>query len=251
MDRVLGRTAIKEATTSSAVVPVEASFPAWRNSGRDRGQARKKKRSRMVASVIGRMSEAEDDETETEAPPESVFPDDAEEIDGQEATTPQSVKGAGPVKGFKKEPESGDDEELMTPRSALVAPDVTPESEKPLDPSMVPGGETSRYFTADQLEQASSEAPEDIQQPTGSAMDTILARGRGASKPRSSIVPPGSATPPAAGGVSMESAYTMVGAIPPGSNFVEEALLKQGSPMPDHKPADGRKVLESFRRFAG
>ncbi len=228
LDRILGRETVDEAT--SDVVPAVAG-------ARPRGvlrDAARRKRSRVVASIVGRLTEddPEDrDNRDADGNEESLFPDDAEEVEDQRALAMPSLKGVDPVKDYKKDPDSAGGEELLTPRAALVAPDVTPEAETHISPTEVPGYGQGSSFTSAEAAQAPPE------QPGKSAVDTLL--GRRPVKPNS-MVPPSQARPTPMpmelGAVTEEEAKAAI-------------LESAGQGMPDHKAGDGKSVFNNIRRF--
>jgi hypothetical protein len=150
---------------------------------------------------------------------------------------------------------TSDKEKYLTPYSALTAPDVTPMSTQPIDPSEVPGTPSPERFSAADLERATEtggqEQPNDN---AARAMDVLLGKNR-AAKP---------ATQPGdfeqAGAVTSEMAASMAGV----NTIViqEEAASKAASALvpavdggngmpPPPPPSDGAKVYSAFRRFAG
>jgi hypothetical protein len=238
LSRVLGGSVDEMSEKVAKAPPVSEDVPVpcaavTRSTFRDR----LRKRRSATARVMG----------EAQAPEDSLIPDDAEEIESAGQPFQKQQK---PVRDVVMEPNDpyADKEKLMTPAAALVAPDVTPQANQPLDPSLVPGaGQGSSFRTAD---------VESEPQATGSsgplpkrAMDVLLGRPLGPSQ---------QAEPDAV--VTAESAYRMLGVQSPaqlaaleasGGAPTGKAVLKEGEQMPDHKYSDGTQVLSAFRRFVG
>lgn len=220
-------------------------------------------RRRAIAGVLGATMEAaeEDEYEETTEEREGVIPKNAEEMeDGR--SDPSGLRLKTPE--FKKaNPDSPKDEKetLMSPKAALVAPDVTPNSMTEIDPSEVPGGE-GETFRAPEVTNTPTPPgplPPDIGAPAAptpgqdtftTAMDTLLGKSR---KPAADTAPGRAAPPPAmeskAPPISEEAAAAMFAA--PVEGVSGDALLRQNQPMPDPKIGDGKRVFESFRRFVG
>jgi hypothetical protein len=181
---------------------------------------------------------------ESKAPEDALIPDNAEDYEGGGQPYEKQQK---PVKDVVMEPRDpyADKEKLMTPSAALVAPDVTPEAEQPIDPAKVPNTGGGVRFRASDAERE----PAAPNQPLAKrAMDTLLGRPSGPSQ---------QAEPDAV--VTAESAYGLLGIKSPDQLHLEErsgavsgeAALRQGTPMPEHKNGDGQAVLSAFRRFVG
>lgn len=195
---------------------------------------RLKKRRGEVARVVG----------EAQAPDSALIPDDAEEFEGGGQPYEKKQK---PVKDVVMEPRDpyAEKEKLMTPSAALVAPDVTPEADQPIDPAAVPNSGNGARFRASDADREASVPNQPLHK---RAMDTLLGRPAGPSQ---------QAEPDAV--VTAESAYAMMGIKSPDQLHLEEssglvsgeAALRQGTPMPEHKSGDGRAVLSAFRRFVG
>jgi hypothetical protein len=268
LDRVLGRSVpLRETTTTGDVAPV---MTGGGMNGRPKrpGLAKKedeKRRRRTIASVLGATMEAaeEDDYEETTEKQTGVIPANAEELeDGR--SDPSGLRLKKPE--FKQSnPDSPKDsrEALMSPKAALVAPDVTPDSMTEIDPSEVPGGE-GETFKAPDVSTAPPEAgpvPADIGAPMPAepgqdtfttAMDTLLGKSRKPSAPGRAQAAPASAAPPppameSAPAISPETAAAMFAA--PVEGVSGDALLRQNQPMPDPTVGDGKRVFESYRRF--
>lgn len=252
LDRVLGRQPIQEVTTTGDIAPVMGTVPASRSIKRPklaRDIAKKKDRSSLVKSVIGRTDESEEAEYEEEEEhgDDSIIPTDAKKIkDFGMGVSALELKEPKLTKRGPDAPQE-DDEKLLSPKAALVAPDVTPHSMTEIDPSDVPGPSGTTFKAADV--EAPAPAAEMPSAAPGTdtftnAMDTVLGRQRPSQVPRSAegqVPPPTmeSAAPP----ISPEAAAAMF------SNGNDQ--LKQGQPMPEPKASDGKQVCESFRRFCG
>jgi hypothetical protein len=245
LDRVLGRRKpIKETTTASAI-PVVATVPSSRHVKRPFKSDDRKKHARLISGVIG-MRESDGD-VESTSSEDALIPKDAEESDGTERSA-QGINVKTPT--FKKDdPDSPKDEQeqLLSPKAALVAPDVTPNSMTEIDPSEVPGPASTSFRAADAAEAPTPTAtPASIgqQDKFTNTMDTLLGRDRTqpAAPPQGQPNPAPameSFQPPP---ISPEAAAAMFssGAIDP---------LKQGQPMPDPVVTDAKQVCEAFRKF--
>jgi hypothetical protein len=262
LDRVLGRSVpLRETTVTGDIAPV---MTGGGMNGRPKrpGLAKKndeKQRRRTIAGVLGATMEAaeEDEYEETTEQRSGVIPANAEELeDGR--SDPSGLRLKEPQ--FKKSnPDSPKDEReaLMSPKAALVAPDVTPDSMTEIDPSEVPGGEGETFKAPDvSIEPpAPGPVPADIGAPTApepgqdtftTAMDTLLGKSRKAAPGAAPSAPPPPATVES---ISPEAAAAMFTA--PVEGVSGDALLRQNQPMPDPKVGDGKRVFESFRRFVG
>lgn len=265
LDRVLGRSVpLQEVTTTGDVAPV---MTGGGMNGRPKrpGLAKKEKdRSRRaVAGVLGAIGEAaeEDEYEDSTEQRQGVIPANAEELeDGR--SDPSGLRLKKPE--FKKSnPDSPKDdrETLMSPKAALVAPDVTPDSMTEIDPSEVPGGEGETFKAPDVTIEppAAGPVPADIGAPVPepgqdrftTAMDTLLGKSRKPSPPEQAA--PAAPAQPAMESkqpsISPEAAAAMFAA--PVEGVSGDALLRQNQPMPDPKVGDGKKVYESYRRFFG
>jgi hypothetical protein len=245
LDRVLGRRVpIQEVTTASAI-PVVATVPSSRHAKRAAmadDVERKKKHARLISGVIGMR---ESDDVESTSNEDSLIPKDAEESDGTERSA-QGINVKTPK--FKKDdPDSPKDEQeqLLSPKAALVAPDVTPHSMTEIDPSDVPGPSATTFRAADAAEPPpAASTPVSIGQEDRfvNTMDTILGRDR------SNPAPPAASRPPTP---TMESSATAISPEAAAAMFSSGAIdpLKQGQPMPDPVVTDAKQVCEAFRRF--
>jgi hypothetical protein len=268
LDRVLGRSSVQEATMTGSVAPVMTG--GGQNARPKRpGLLKKddeKRRRRTIAGVLGAtMEAAEEDEYEDATEQRhGVIPANAEEVkDGR--SDPSGLRLKEPQ--FKKaNPDSpkNDQEALMSPKAALVAPDVTPNSMTEIDPSEVPGGKGETFKAPDVTTEppAAGPVPADIGAPTPAgpgqdtfttAMDTLLGKSRKPAAPEHAQAAPAAAAPPAmesnAHPISPEAAAALFTA--PVEGVSGDALLRQNQPMPDPKVGDGKRVFESFRRFVG
>lgn len=225
---------------SDDVVPVIANVP------------RATLRSRMVKD---RQPKTDDDDSVQRMvgearEEEEIIPDDAQPVDKHEMTVGKPLREPKEVVQEPSHP-TGDKEKYQTPYAALTAPDVTPQSTVPIDPSEVPGSPTPEKFTAAQLDHAVPEGGED---PAVKAMDVLLGRTR-AAKP---------ATQPGefeqAGAIKTEEqAAAALGIQTP---IQEAAAAKAASLMmaakdgggqmpPPPPPSDGAAVYSAFRKFSG
>lgn len=209
----------------------------------------------MDADLRAVLGEAEEGRAETD-----IIPKNAEEIDGTEHVITARMN---PIKDVVQEPShpSGEKEKYLTPYAALTAPDATPEGMSPIDPSRVPGMAAPNKFSWSDLEKATPEPPPEA--PAASlgsdtavnAMDVLLGRERGAGRPAANT-----AEMAAAGQVATEEAVLASMGIQ-NPVIAEEAAAKAaaalvanpdptgGSLMPEHKPADPKKVYEAARKW--
>jgi hypothetical protein len=265
LDRVLGRSVpLREATVTGDIAPV---MTGGGMNGRPKrpGLAKKddeKRRRRTIASVLGATMEAaeEDEYEETTEQRSGVIPANAEELeDGR--SDPSGLRLKKPE--FKKSnPDSPKDERetLMSPKAALVAPDVTPDSMIEIDPSEVPGGQGETFKAPDVSidPPAAGPVPADIGAPAPepgqdrftTAMDTLLGKSRKPAEPTAGTAapPPPQPAMESKATISPEAAAAMFAA--PIEGVSGDTLLRQNQPMPDPKVGDG-KVFESFRKFVG
>lgn len=184
------------------------------------------------SSVMSRvLGEANQDNGE-------VIPQDAEELDAGNATITTKLRD---VKDVVQEPSypSGEKEKYLTPYAALTAPDATPDSMKPLDPSDVPGSVEGKEFKTSDLVSQSAQQQQPAPQPTVNAMDVLLGRRGAAAAPAAK---PGDdlSTP-----VMTEESAARMFTVP---STPEELVGKQ---MPEHKAGTGTEILSAFRRFNG
>ena len=228
---------------SGDVVPVLANVP--RNTFRSRMTRDKQPKKEDDAddnSVQRMVGEAREEE--------EIIPDDAQPVDKHEMTVGKPLREPKEVVQEPSHP-TGNKEKYQTPYSALTAPDVTPQSTEPIDPSQVPGATTPEKFTAAQLDHAAPEGGED---PAVKAMDVLLGRNR-AAKP---------ATQPGefeqAGAITTEEqAAAALGIQTPlqeaaaakAASLLVSAKDGGGQMPPPASPSDGAAVYSAFRRFSG
>ena len=213
-----------------------------------------------VTKLRQRRREEEGGEGESEIIPEGlcgvlgegkgdVIPDDAEELDTSEiqgniTTRMTSVKDTVEEPGRPRDP----DELFISPKTALTAPDATPDNMTQSDPSKIPGvGKTT--FTVPELEQPAAEG-EKAEMPVGNdnsdgatrTMDLILGRRRvGAPAKKAEEFA-------ATGAVRSEAqAQAMLGITLPGMSG--DALLRQGMEMPPPVQGDNKTIYEAARRW--
>jgi hypothetical protein len=220
-----------------------------------------KRRRRTIAGVIGATMEAADEDEYEETTEENggVIPANAEEVkDGR--SDPSGLRLKEPK--FKKaDPDSPKDdrEALMSPKAALVAPDVTPDSMTEIDPSEVPGGEAETFKATDATATPPPQGPvppdigapmpaEPGQDTFTTAMDTLLGKTRKpATHGSAQATPPPMPTQESKQPISAEAATAMFSA--PVEGVPGDVLLGQNKPMPEPKVGDGTRVFESYRRF--
>lgn len=227
------------------VVPVLAGVPRKTFRSRNRRGADEDGPDDSVRRMVGEADEKEE-----------VIPKDAEPVDPSEMTVGKPLR---PTKDVVQEPShpQADKEKYLTPYSALTAPDVTPQSTQPIDPSQVPGATGPEKFTAADLERAQpSQSP--VGDVAAKAMDVLLGKNR-PSKPAAEQGQGELERFQNAGtAVTEEQAAAMMGVSP----VAEEAAAKAanllvaakdgGSAMPDPAPiGDGSKIMSAFRRFNG
>jgi hypothetical protein len=168
----------------------------------------------------------------------AIIPDDAEvytgasAIPGLEDPDPSEDTPAKTPPSSSGGEEEGDDTDLIPPKTALVAPDLTPRTLEPLDPSDVPQPEKPAAAAAD--------APAAPPASAGSAIDPLdVLLGRRSAP---------SAEMPQAQPVTTEAAQAaMSAALHTGT---PEDLMQQGRPMPDPVAGNSSKIMEAFSRFS-
>jgi len=214
MRRVMGKP-----LAENDVVPVLANLP------------RKTFRDRQRPSALRRtIGEAEG----------NVIPDDAEDIEDKDTAT--ITARLRPVKDVVQEPSypSGEKEKYLSPYSALTAPDITPKSMTPNDPSTLPGVQADSFRSKDLSEPAPEiAAPSDGADTATRTMDMLLGRQRTGAPAQST------AAFAEAGKVTTEAqAVSLLGLGPSG-----DALLGQGREMAPPAQNDGKAIYETARRF--
>ena len=181
---------------------------------------------------------------------EQVIPDDAQPLDKHEMTVGKPLRDPKEVVQEPSHP-TGNKEKYQTPYAALTAPDVTPQSTQPIDPSEVPGGTAPEKFTATDLERGQPvEHGMGGEDTAVKAMDVLLGRTR-AAKPATQ---PGEFA--AAGAIQTEeAALAALGIESPlmeGAKAKAASVLTAGGSMPaPTQPTDGAAVYSAFRKFAG
>ena len=182
---------------------------------------------RRTASAMMGMAEGEE-----------IIPDSAEEIDNyggaagtkvdrkqvdqdMEPENPMTPDNAG---------ENDEDNQLITPKAALVAPDVTPHTLEPIDPSDVPPAKPAPAVPGVNLGQ--ERRPE----PAVDPMDVLLGRKPAGASPLPQETP-----------VTAESAQATINTTL-GVNTPAD-LLGRGKEMPPPQQADTKKIMEAFSRF--
>jgi hypothetical protein len=182
--------------------------------------------------MLGAMSEDEQDG--------AVIPDDAKEVDSIQLTAVGVTVGdrrEEPDQDAPTDPFVQDEEGLIEPAMALVAPDATPHALTFLDPSMVPNAPRSARPTRPAPAQPAGGQPPP--EPSTSAMDLLLGR---TGKPSPSSIAP----QPSGEEVPFESTPGFAASV-----LTEEELLAHGREMPEHKQGDVRKTMAAFRMFMG
>lgn len=226
------------------VSPVMANVP--RATYRNRMLKRKAPDSETENGSVSRMvRESSEDSTDSEN--EDIIPKDAKSISSVEMSVGKPIHTPKDVVQEPSYPQA-EKEKYMTPYSALTAPDVTPQSSQPIDPSQIPGASGPERFTALDLEQANPVEQPDVSK----TMDILLGRNR--SKP--ALKPEEFEQ---AGAITTEEAAAMLGISTPlqehASSKAAGMLVSArdgGSAMPDPVPAsDGSKIYSAFRRFNG
>ncbi len=212
-------------------VPVPAGF---RQQEPARGRSRLNRHRRVAAAMMG-LGEANDPDED------SIIPDDAEPIDGLAGPSGIKLDQTKVDKDQEAEepdhpvtPEDGT-EELMTPRDALVAPDVTPEAFEPIDPGDVPA---PKQAAAPAPAPAPKPAPVN-NQPDINPMDVLL--GRVSPTASHTVEEPERV-------VTAEAAQATVNSVL-GVHGSGESILRQGQPMPDPVPAKTGKIMETFYKY--
>lgn len=237
MARLLGE-------NSGDVVPVIANVPQHVRRSRTVGarQMQRKDADGDDDSVSRMVGEAKREE--------QVIPDDAQPLDKHEMTVGKPLRDPKEVVQEPSHP-TGNKEKYQTPYAALTAPDVTPQSTQPIDPSEVPGGTAPEKFTAADLEHGQPvENGMGGEDTAVKAMDVLLGRTR-AAKPATQ---PGEFA--AAGAIQTEeAALAALGIESPlmeGAKAKAAAHLTAGGTMPaPAAPTDGAAVYSAFRKFAG
>ena len=243
---------------SCDVVPVLASLPrtAYRERQRPARRPVQTENSESIESGRGQISRmiGESSETDQTRDDERIIPDDADPVSPEEMTVGKPLR---PVKDVVQEPShpEAEKEKLMTPYSALTAPDVTPMATQPIDPSQVPGADGAKRFTAADLER--NPQPDTNRPLTASdinPMDILLGRNR-EPRPAANV-----GDFQQAGAVTTEEqAAALLGITTP---LAESAAAKAAAALtasvpgvstmpPPSAASDGAAVYSAFRRFNG
>lgn len=179
---------------------------------------------------------------------EEIFPKNAQEIENTEGT-PGSMAGIAPIKDFIAEPTDpySNGEKVYSPATALVAPDVTPNATKPLDPSKMPGVHYGT-FNSSQTEPAvpaavPAAAPDAAAPPN--AMEILLGRARGSAATASPPTREGTDNIP----VTAESAAAMMGVTPGMFSSTTPLVETQAPQPPPQEKADIRGACDLARRW--
>lgn len=234
LDQILGRKPLEEddvppvmAARTRPATMVRRESPKDTESKKLRDKARQ---SSVVASIIGM---AESDE-------EAIIPDDAKRIDPYASDQ---------IPGLKQSPDLNNDapaspalsnahgEELIPPTAALVAPDVTPDVFKMVDPSQVPAPPKPTNF-APGAPTVTPGPPGD-----GGALDTIMGRNTQPAPAMPNGMPPITAESFMQSMNPLEIKAKAAGSLIPAS--------AGGSSMPEHKQGDGRTIFNVVRSLVG
>ena len=180
-----------------------------------------------------------------------VIPDDADDVSAEEMTVGKPLREP---KDIVQEPShpTAEKEKLNTPYAALTAPDVTPQSTQPIDPSRVPGATGPEKFTAADLKTAQPTTTTGGKDIEIDPMSVLLGHDR---------VPRPARTPEEfqqAGAITTEEAA--IRALGISTPLQEEATAKAanalvssidgGGAMPPPPPmGDGSAIYSAFRRF--
>ena len=190
---------------------------------------------RTAAAMLG-LGEAEREDAE------SIIPDDAEEV--QNITGPSGIRLDDEPSKKDQEPDEPDtpsavpgseEDQLLSPRDALVAPDVTPQSLEPIDASEVPA---AKGVNVPKFVPSQPQAPPPPNQVD--PMDVLL--GRTSNRPARPEAPPENV-------VTAESAQATVNTLLNAAGGGGQALLKPKQPMPDPASGDGSKIMEAFDKY--
>jgi hypothetical protein len=214
--QMMGRTVAE----SDEVVPVPSAMPP---------RASRRRRDRRL-STAAEMLGLRADGTLREADEESLIPDDAEPLDIVSA--PSGIKLDQKLIDRDKQPPQPasaigypeEEEELLTPKDALVAPDVTPHAYVEIDPSEVPPPK----------EPPKTSMP-DV---AGDAMSVLLGRKSGPEHPL-----------PEEPIETAESVQATVNSLLKVPSEAADALLRQGQAMPHHVPGQAKKIMEAFYKY--
>ena len=176
---------------------------------------------------------------------EPIIPKDAREIELE-------VEVGSPNQSTQDNSSDNDPGDLINPSSALVAPDVTPDAMKPIDPSMVPPPKQDPAISVvlgQQPQTPASATPVPAPQPSAPAPAVITPQNPVESiNWRSMVGKSVSESAPASlpGIPTIASLGESQSAIPTG-----DAALNANAPMPAPVQAQPGKVIDAFRRFVG
>lgn len=220
VNQMTGRKSLRED------VPLPSTVPSVNPRSRDRRAVRRRS---AAAMMMGMTEGAEDGE--------SIIPDDAEELDN--IAGPSGIRLDKEPMNRDRQPEEPDgppetpsDEEdrLLSPRDALVAPDVTPQALEPIDASEVPQA---------QKPPEAAQVPRFVKPGENvNPMDVLLGRTNQQVQQM----------PPPENVMTAEAAQAQVNTLL-STGAAGEALLQHQKPMPDPTPGNASKIMEAFSRY--
>lgn len=183
-------------------------------------------RQNTAAAMMGMAESSGDDD-------DSIIPDDAEQIEGSGS----DVEIDGDLVAKDQEPAAArvppeasaaaHGEPLLTPRSALVAPDVTPEVDVALDTSEVPAPP-----------QQAASRPAQSRDQGADALKVLLGRAEPSAQPQAPMSEPV---------VTAEAAQAAVNTVLQTGGGGD--VLRKNVPMPPPEQANTSKIMEAFYRF--
>lgn len=234
VDQLLGRRVANESAPLIAAKqqkPLPRRIQPPQDEEEDKLRKRAARQRSVVASIMG-VSESDD---------EGIIPDDAQEVD--------TLTGGEHIPGIRNDPlpkpespaepersaSNSGGEELIEPTAALVAPDITPNVMRPIDPSQVPAP-AHRPAPPPSVAAAQQMGAQDAR----GALGTIL--GRQNIQPQ----PDEAATAAMAESMVAQMTHPLVA-----QQKVAEAMTpaQEGGAMPVHQEGDGHTVYNAFRRF--
>lgn len=230
IDQIIGRKPVREDSPPVQTARPKLASPARHLAPEDEEQkklrdAAARQRS-VIASIIGNVAESDN---------EAIIPKDAKRVDPfNTGQIPGMAEQPNLNAGAPAEPTTLiHGEELIPPTVALVAPDVTPNIFKLIDPSAVPA--PPRPTTPPGAPTITPGAP-----PASGAMDTILGRD---------MEPAPSPTP----GITAESFMHTISPLEVKGKAAASLVpaAHGGAAMPEHVQGDGRTIFSAFRRFNG
>jgi hypothetical protein len=178
-----------------------------------------------------------------------VIPKDAEELeDGRSDPSGLHVKKPS-SRSATRTARRTSNEALMSPKAALVAPDVTPDSMTEIDPSEVPGGEGETFKAPDvtiepprqvrsQPTSASQRPPQPGQDTFTTAMDTLLGKSRKPSAPTSARLSGACSSASGSEPISPESAAAAMFTAP--VEAMDGGVAMSGDVFASAEPANAR-----------